>query len=214
LSWFSPEALQYLVATYGYIAVALAIGIESMGIPLPGETMLVLAAIYAGGNPDHLNIYLVAAAAATGAIIGDNAGYYLGHRYGYPLARRFGRHFGLTEGRLKLGQYLFMRYGAQVVFWGRFVALLRILAAFLAGVNQMHWPKFLLANAAGGILWASVFAFGGYLLGQLVFQVQGMLGPIIFIFAATGFLVVGYLLRRYEDRLQEEAERVIPGPLR
>jgi membrane protein DedA with SNARE-associated domain len=212
MAWISSEGLDHLITTYGYLAIAVVIGIESMGIPLPGETMLILAAMYAVRNSD-LNIWLIVAAAATGAIIGDNGGYWIGNRMGYPLLRRFGSRFGLSDRRIKLGQYLFAKFGPWVVFLGRFVALLRILAAFLAGVNRMNWPLFMLANAAGGVLWASVFAFGGYYLGKIVFEVQGTLGPIIFAGAAIMVFALGLLVRHQEGRFQERAERALPGPL-
>jgi membrane protein DedA with SNARE-associated domain len=150
--------LQQLVSAHGYWVVALIVGLESMGLPLPGETILVLAAIYAATEPSF-NVGLVIAVAAFGAIVGDNAGYWLGLRYGYALLLRYGERIGMFEARIKLGQYLFLKHGAKVVFLGRFVALLRMLAAFLAGVNRMPWRAFLVANAhcvrtrAGGFLW-------------------------------------------------------------
>ena len=121
--------------------------------------------------------------------------------------------FGLSEARIKVGQYLFLRYGGKVVFLGRFVALLRILAAFLAGVNRMDWRAFLLANALGGVTWAALFAFGAYTLGAVALRLQGVLGPILLCTAAIAFFGCGFLIQRYEDRLQQEAERAIPGPL-
>src|SRR6266702_4082777 len=117
--------LQQLVTAHGYWAVGLIVGLESMGIPLPGETILVLAAIYAAADPT-LNIWLVIAAAAVGSIIGDNLGYWIGKRYAYVLLVRYGRHIGMSAPRIKLGQYLFREHGGLVVFLGRFVALLRI----------------------------------------------------------------------------------------
>lgn len=212
VSHFSHEGLDYLVVTYGYLAVAVGVGLESMGVPLPGETMLVLASIYAATH-DGLNIWLIVVAASAGAIIGDNLGYWLGARFGYPLLLRFGRHVGLTDARIKVGQYLFLRHGGKVVFFGRFVALLRMLAAFLAGVNRMEWHKFLIANALGGVVWAGLFAFGGYTLGAIVFRLQGALGPIVLVAAAITFFGCGFLIQHYEDQLQEEAERALPGPL-
>jgi membrane protein DedA with SNARE-associated domain len=212
VSLFTHQGLDYLVATYGYLAVVLGVGLESMGIPLPGETILVVAAVYAATHAG-LNIWLIVVAASAGAIIGDNLGYWLGARFGYPLLLRFGPQVGLSEGRIKVGQYLFMRHGGKVVFFGRFVALLRMLAAFLAGVNRMEWPKFLLANALGGVTWAAMFAFGGYMLGTIAFRLQGVLGPIVLIAAGIAFFGCGFLIQHYEDQLQEEAERVLPGPL-
>ncbi len=209
---FSQQVLDHLIATYGYGAIAVVIGLESMGIPLPGETILVLAAIYAATHAD-LNIWLVATAAATGAIVGDNIGYWLGLRFGYPLLRRHGHLIGFSDGRIKLGQYLFLRHGAKVVFLGRFVALLRILAAFLAGANRMKWQIFLFSNAVGGVIWAVVFAFGGYALGTVAFEVESALRPILFAVAAIAFFGCGLLMRHFEDQLQVKAEQALPGPL-
>jgi len=212
VSWLPKEMLQDLVATHGYWSVALIVGLESMGIPLPGETVLVLAAIYAASDP-NLNISLVIAAAAIGSILGDNAGYWIGHRYAYAVVLRYGRHLGLSEARIKVGQYLFRKHGGKVVFFGRFIALLRILAAFLAGVNRMPWRDFLLANAAGAILWAGVFGIGAYYFGKLLFELHAVLATAMFVVALVIFFGAGYLISRYEHRLIEVAEEALPGPL-
>jgi membrane protein DedA with SNARE-associated domain len=212
VSWLSKEMLQHLITTHGYWTIALIVGLESMGIPLPGETVLVLAAIYAASDPS-LNIWLVIAAAAIGSIIGDNVGYWIGHRYAYAAILRYGRHMGLSESRIKVGQYLFRKHGGKVVFFGRFVALLRILAAFLAGVNRMPWRDFLIANAAGAILWASVFGVGAYYFGKLLFELHRVLASAMFILALAAFFGAGYLINRYERRLIEAAEQALPGPL-
>ena len=204
--------LPALVASYGYWCVAVVIALESMGIPLPGETTLVIAAIYAG-TTHELDIVLVVAAAAAGAILGDNAGYWLGRHIGFPLALRYGRYIRLTEGRLKLGQYLFLKHGGKVVFFGRFVALLRILAAFLAGTNRMAFPKFLLFNAVGGVVWAAVFGFGAYLLGDELHHLFGALGVLALAAALVVMVLAGLFVSRHEARLQIEAERALPGPL-
>jgi membrane protein DedA with SNARE-associated domain len=210
--WLPKEMLQHLVTTHGYWTVALIVGLESMGIPLPGETILVLAAIYAASDPS-LNIWLVIAAAAFGSIVGDNAGYWIGHRYAYAAILRYGRHLGLSEARIKVGQFLFRKHGGKVVFFGRFVALLRILAAFLAGVNRMPWRNFLIANAAGAILWASVFGVGAYYFGKLLFELHRVIATAIFILALAVFFGAGYLINRYERHLIDAAEQALPGPL-
>jgi membrane protein DedA with SNARE-associated domain len=212
VDWASPEYLNHLIATYGYVAIAVIIGLESMGLPLPGESALVLAALYASGH-DH-NIAGVVAAAATGAIFGDNIGYWIGREFGYRLLLRFGAFIGLTAGKIKLGQYLFLRHGGKVVFFGRFVAILRILAAFLAGVNRMDWGRFLLANAAGGVVWASVVGFSAYAFGKTVLRVTGPIGIVLVIVSAA--LIVGALwfARRHEAELEAKAEQALPGPLR
>jgi len=208
----SQEALLQLVSTYGYWAIALIVGLESMGMPLPGETILVLAAIYAAADPS-LNIWLVIGAAAIGSILGDNAGYWIGWRYAYGLLVRYGHRIGMSAARIKVGQYLFLRHGMKVVFFGRFVALLRILAAFLAGVNHMPWRDFLVANAAGAVLWAGTFGTGGYFFGKLLLQLHRSMALVVFAGALGAFFGIGYLINRYEDRLIKAAERALPGPL-
>jgi membrane protein DedA with SNARE-associated domain len=116
---FNPSNLTHLLTTYGYAAVVVFVAIESTGIPFPGETMLLVAAIYAG-TTHRLSIVLVIVAAACGAIVGDNLGYWIGREGGYRLLRRFGRYIHLDERKIKLGQYLFMKHGGKVVFFGRF----------------------------------------------------------------------------------------------
>ena len=148
---FGSGEIDHLLSTYGYLAVFLIVGAESVGILLPGETTLSLAAIYAGAT-GNLNIVGVILAAAAGAIVGDNIGFVIGRSGGYRLLRKFGRYIRVDEHRLKIGRYLFDRHGGKVVFFGRFVTLLRAYAAFLAGTMRMRWPKFLFFNAAGGLV--------------------------------------------------------------
>jgi membrane protein DedA with SNARE-associated domain len=206
------KALQEFVSANGYWAIALIVGLESMGIPLPGETILVLAAIYAAADPT-LNIWVVIAVATIGSIMGDNAGYWIGRKYAYTLLVRYGRYIGMSTARIKVGQYLFRQHGGKVVFLGRFVALLRILAAFLAGVNHVPWRAFLVANAAGAVLWASAFGSGGYFFGKLLLHLHHSVAIVVFAVALAAFLGAGYLINRYEYRLIEAAERTLPGPL-
>ena len=119
----------------------------------------------------------------------------------------------LSNHEIEVSDVEFLRHGGKVVFFGRFVALLRILAAFLAGVNRMAFPKFLLFNAVGGVVWASVFGFGAYLLGDEVHHLFGRLGVAALAAAVAALIAAGAFVRRHEARLQLEAERVIPGPL-
>src|SRR5215467_1608930 len=202
-----------LISHYGYAAVAVVVGLESMGLPLPGETTLVLSAVYAGTHSD-LSIVGVIGAAALGAIVGDNVGYWLGREFGYPLLLRYGRYVGLTETRIKLGQYLFLRHGGKVVFFGRFIAVLRVLAAFLAGVNRMEWRTFLVANAAGGVLWSLVYGVGAYLFGAALFHAQT---PVTISLVIVGLVIVAvgfFYVRSHEAELERQAELALPGPLR
>jgi membrane protein DedA with SNARE-associated domain len=213
VSWASSEWLQHLIATYGIWSVAALVGLESMGIPLPGETALVLAGVYAGTG-HHLDISSVIAAAASGAILGDNVGFWLGRKFGYALVLRYGGYIGMPDSRIKLGQYIFLRHGGKVVFFGRFVAYLRVLAALLAGVNRMDWRRFLLANAGGGVLWAGLFGAGAYWFGKVLLHATVPLAAGLLI--AGTLLLVWFLLflRGHELELQDAAERALPGRLR
>jgi membrane protein DedA with SNARE-associated domain len=203
--------LHEYLSTYGYFAIFVIVGLESAGVPMPGETVLVASAILAGEG--KLNIYGVIGAAAGGAILGDNCGYWIGREFGFPLVYRYGRYLRLDERRLKLGQYLFLRHGGKIVFFGRFVAILRAFAAFLAGVNRFNWERFFFFNAAGGIVWATIFGIGGYLLGR-AFEFYAR--PVSFAalaVAVIAFFVGARFVRYHEQALEEEAERALPGPL-
>ena len=208
----SAHDLAHLLSVYGYWAVLVAVGIESTGIPFPGETTLLVAAVYAG-NTHRLNIVGVIAAAAAGAILGDNLGFWVGREGGFRLLRRYGPYIRLDERKLKLGQYLFHQHGAKVVFFGRFVAVLRTWAAFLAGTNRMPWSRFLPFNAAGGIVWATIYGVGGYALGKNVTRLAGPVGIAVAVIAALIIVVFLVFLKRNEKRLEEEAVRALPGPL-
>ena len=202
-----------LISKYGYAAVAVVVGLESMGLPLPGETTLVLSAVYAATHSD-LSIAGVIGAAALGAIVGDNVGYWIGREFGYPLLVRYGRYIGLTETRIKLGQYLFLRHGGKVVFFGRFFAVLRVLAAFLAGVNRMEWNSFLLANAAGGVLWSLVYGVGAYMFGAALFHTARPVTIVLVILGLVIVIVAMWYVRSHEVELERRAELALPGPLR
>jgi membrane protein DedA with SNARE-associated domain len=208
----SAHDLTHLLSVYGYWAVLIAVGLESTGIPFPGETTLLVAAVYAG-TTHRLNIVGVIAAAAAGAILGDNLGFWVGREGGFRLLRRYGPYIRLDERKLKLGQYLFHQHGAKVVFFGRFVAVLRAWAAFLAGTNRMPWSRFLPFNAAGGIVWSTLYGAGGYALGKNVNRLAGPVGIALAVIAAIIITILLVFLKRNEQRLEEEAMRALPGPL-
>ena len=204
--------VDHLISSFGYLAVFVIIGVESLGIPLPGETVLIAAATYAA-TTGRLNIWLIFLAAAAGAIIGDNIGYWIGNKGGYKLARKYGPKIHLDERKLKVGRYVFDRHGGKVVFFGRFVSVLRTFAAFLAGTVRMAWPKFLLYNALGGILWAAIYSFGFYAAGSTLKRLSAP-----FNFAAIGIaivvvVVVFLVVRKQTDLLADKAEAAYPGPL-
>jgi membrane protein DedA with SNARE-associated domain len=204
--------LQHFLATYGYWAVFFFVAIESIGIPFPGETILLVAAIDAG-KTHQLSIVLVIVAAACGAIVGDNIGFWIGREGGYRVLRRYGRYIGFDERKLKVGIYLFRKHGGKVVFFGRFVAVLRAWAAFLAGVNRMQWSRFLLYNALGGIVWATLYGLGGYLLGEEIQRLTGPVGTITIVLAVLFFIAFAIFFWRNERQLEERAEKALPGPI-
>ena len=162
----SLQTLQNVLHVLGYPAVTLFILIESAGVPFPGETMLLLASFYAAID-GQLQLPIIIACAAAGAIVGDNIGYYVGHTGGRAFVERFGRYLFLKPQHLDRAEKFFDKHGNKTVFFGRFIAILRTWAAFLAGLNQMHWRTFLIYNAAGGILWAIVYGIIGYLAGRV-----------------------------------------------
>jgi membrane protein DedA with SNARE-associated domain len=206
---FDAEVLTTLIATHGYLVLAAIVALESMGIPAPGETALVSAAIFAA-TTHRLNIGLVIAAAATGAILGDNVGYVLGRRFGHALLERYGRFVRIDAGRIRLGRFLFDRHGGKVVFFGRFVAVLRTMAALLAGINLMEWHRFLFFNATGGIVWASVFGLAAYFFGQTLERARRPVAVVGFVLAVIAFICGMWWIRRHETALQVEADRAFP----
>lgn len=204
--------VEHLVSSYGYLAVFLLVGLESVGIPLPGETALISAGIYAG-HTHHLSVWLIWLVAAAGAILGDNLGYLIGRAGGYRLVKRYGPKVRIDESKLKVGRYAFDRWGGKVVFLGRFVSVLRTYAAFLAGTTRMRWRHFLLANAAGGIVWSGIYAWASYLAGNTLRNVTGTLN-YAFIGVAVVVLVAAFLFMRHHAKaLEAAAEEAYPGPL-
>ncbi len=193
-----PEVAS-LIHAYGLGMLFLVVALESTGVPLPGETALVSAAIYAGVS-HHFSLPLVIAVAAAGAIVGDNCGYALGRTLGLRLLLRHGGRIGLGRERLLLGQYLFFRHGGKIVFFGRFVAFLRTFAALLAGVNRMAWWRFLALNALGGLCWASLFATAAYVFGDRVGQVTGPMSAV-FIAAGVAALAAGWVFFRHHEQM-------------
>ena len=200
------------INSYGYEAVFVLVGLESIGVPIPGETALITAALYAA-TTHHLNIAIIIAVAAAGAIIGDNIGFALGRWGGYRILRRYGRYVRFDQRRLKIGLYVFREHGGKVVFIGRFIAVLRTYAAFLAGTNRMRWSRFLVFNAAGGITWALVIGLAYYYVGSAVSHLRGPLDIILGAIAVA--VVIGFLiyLHKAEDRYAARAEQAFPGEL-
>src|SRR3979411_2383588 len=199
------DALISLIPTCGPVLMFVVFAFESAGVPLPGETILVAAALLAA-TTGQINIVLVVLAAATGAIVGDGMGYMVGRRVGLPFLRRYGRYIRLDEDRFLIGRYLFFQYGNAVMFVGRFIAVLRMFAALLAGANSMPAGRFFFFNITGGVSWACLFGFGAYAVGAEIYEISGILSVV----SLGAFIAAGYALsifvRRNEVTLRRRAE--------
>jgi len=206
-------SIGHLIHLYGLVVVAAVIGLECIGLPLPGETVLILASVYAATKHD-LNIVAVIVTAAGAASIGQMIGFVIGREFGYWLLLRYGFYLRITESRIKLGEYLFLRHGGKIIIVGRFVPLLRSLAGILAGANRMPWRSFMLANVAGAVVWAITFGLAAYFLGRQVERLAGSMFIVVCVGAVIVIIVAANFVRRHEAQLAAEAERALPGPLK
>jgi membrane protein DedA with SNARE-associated domain len=191
-----------------YLIVGLMIMVESLGVPVPGEIALVTAAVLAAQHKMDLSPAWIAVSASAGAIAGDSIGFNLGHRFGRKLfdrlGRKFPRHF--SPGHVALAERVFTRHGAWAVFFGRFIALLRIFAGPLAGSLRMPYPRFLAANASGGIVWATGLT---YLIWFLGLAAEQWLSKVSWLGLAAAVLIgvlITLLIRRKTRALTREAE--------
>ena len=162
----SLEAIQELAREYGYWAVFLGISLENAGIPLPGETITLVGGFLAGSG--ELNYWLVLACTTSGAILGDNVGYWLGRWGGWPLLLRLARVFRFSESQLLPLKDEFTKNAARAVLFGRFITLFRIFAGPLAGIVEMSYGKFLLSNAAGALMWTTTIVSIAFFAGRVV----------------------------------------------
>jgi membrane protein DedA with SNARE-associated domain len=153
-----------LLLDYGLVLLFVLVAVESMGVPLPGETALIAAAVLASNG--HYSIVAVIVIASAGAIVGDNVGYWIGRKGGRALLRRIPYLRDYFERVLPPAERFFRRHGAKAVFFGRFVSILRVTAAWLAGISHMSWWRFLAWNAAGGIVWATAVGIVAYYAGR------------------------------------------------
>lgn len=184
---------------FGYVAVGGFVMLEDFGVPLPGETILLAAAVYAGAG--RLNIFLVAAIAFTAAVIGDNIGYAIGLFGGRALVLRFGKYVMLTSERLDRAESFFRRYGGVVVAGARFIEGLRQANGIVAGITRMAWPRFLAFNALGAALWVGVWTSIGYLAGSHITAIYDAitrysLYVLIALAAAIAALIIRAAIRR------------------
>jgi membrane protein DedA with SNARE-associated domain len=200
----------HLLTSYGLVLLFLVVAGESMGIPLPGETAIIAAALLAAPPHEHFSIVWVIVVAAVAAIVGDNIGYWLGRVGGRPLLERWGVTRRYAERVLPPAERFFARHGGKAVFLGRFVSVLRVTAAWLAGITHMHWWKFFLWNAAGGIIWAAAVGVVAYELGQAAADAINRYGlyaaGAIVVVAIAGFFAVRWWRRRTEADPADERE--------
>jgi membrane protein DedA with SNARE-associated domain len=197
-----------LVASYGYAVTFVLIFLESLGIPVPGEGILIAAALFAA-RTQRLEVWLVIATASIAAFLGTSIGYLLGRSAGHALIVRFGSYVGFSPARQRLGQYLFVRHGAKIIFFGRFIAILRAFAGILAGANQMPWGRFTLFNALGAIVWTTTVALGAFYFGRAFVHVSRPLG--LGLLVVTGVALVAALIyaRSQEAALQRIADAAL-----
>jgi membrane protein DedA with SNARE-associated domain len=205
------------VAVLAYLVVGLVIGIESMGVPLPGETTLIAAALLA--SQGDLNLVIVIAAAASGAIVGDSIGYFIGRKAGRGLFERLGRRFKhFSEDRIVKAEKYFHKYGVWTVFFGRFVALLRIFAGPMAGMLRMPYPQFLAANAAGGIAWSTTIGIVAFNIGDNADRIFGQVSVwalvAIAVVAVAAYVILKVRRRRNEHRAADQATEALRDAVR
>ncbi|HXZ99630.1 MAG TPA: DedA family protein [Candidatus Binatia bacterium] len=201
------------VQHWGYLAVFLVAGLESLCIPfLPGETALLTAAVLAG-TTHQLAIAGVIAAGALGPIVGGSLGFGIGWWGGYRLVVRYGDRVRLGQPQVKIARYLFRRHGGKVVFLGRFVLVLRSFAGLLAGASRMPPPAFLGYNAAGSLVWAVAYGLAAYAASSAFQALSGWLAIGFGIVAVVIVVLAVVAIRRQERRLEAVAEREFPGPL-
>jgi len=194
---------QYMLA-YGYWAVFFGVMLENAGLPVPGETILLVGGYFASSRPDQFNIVRVMITAAAGAVIGDNIGFAIGHHYGRGFLLRIGRFFFLTPKRFEHMENYFERHGNKTILVARFITGLRVFAALLAGASRkMPWRVFLAYNLAGAILWAVAITSLGYLFAAslpLLVKWVGRSGTILLIAILVIGLITWHLRRRRRDQ--------------
>lgn len=166
LELFSLETVQEIARLYGYWAVFIGIALENMGIPLPGETIVIVGGFLAGSS--ELNYGYVLGSAIAGAVLGDNFGYWAGRVGGWQLLVKIARVFRIEEQKLEQVRDRYTKNAAQAVFFGRFVTLLRIFAGPLAGITKMPYKQFLLCNFGGAAVWATTIVTLAFVLGKVV----------------------------------------------
>ena len=192
---------------YGYWVVFFGVMLENAGVPIPGETILLAAGFFAALG--HFHLAIVMAVACLGAVLGDNAGYFIGRKLGRAALLRYGRYAGLTPKRLAMFESFFERHGDKTILVARFITGLRVFAALLAGAAHMRWPRFALYNFLGAVLWSVAITLAGYFFGHSWHLLERWVGGIG-AGALAAVIVAGvviFLVRRRKRALAVAAER-------
>jgi membrane protein DedA with SNARE-associated domain len=199
------HSLEPTLNHYGYLAVAGFVLLEDFGVPVPGETILILGAVYAGTG--RLSIWLVALLAFCAAVVGDNIGFAIGHFGGRALVERFGRYVFLTKERLDKATDFFERRGGWIVIVARFIEGLRQANGIIAGISGMHWAKFLAFNAIGAALWVAVWTTVGYFAGDNITSIYNTVSRYtLYVAIAVVVLLIAWIGWRVMRRRKERAE--------
>ena len=189
------------IETYGLALLFLTVALEAAGVPVPGETALIAASVLA--SQGYFDITSVITMAATAAIVGDNVGYWIGRAGVRPLLSRSQLVARYTARVLPWGERVFARHGGKTVFLARFITGLRVIGSWMAGIAGMGWWRFLLWNAAGGIVWATAFGLAAYYLGRAAvdtLHAYGLIGAVMIIIVAGAIVSARYWLRRRVER--------------
>ena len=204
------NALAGILQQYGLWAIGLLITLEDFGVPVPGETILIAGAIYAGAG--KLNIVALGVVAFVAAVTGDNIGFAIGHFGGRALALRFGRYVFLTEERLDKAERFFDRRGSIVITFARFVEGLRQANGIIAGITGMHWLRFLIFNAIGAALWVGTWVTIGYFAGSNITTIYHYITLYsYYVLAGLVVLIVGYIVWRRRRRRRRRAAAAAAG---
>ena len=197
------------IATYGVWLVAGFIALETIGAPLPAEAALMAAGFFAARTHD-LDIRLLIAVGSISAILGNAVGYWIGRRFGSQLLMRYGNRLGLTQGRIRIGQWLFVRYGGRFVFIARFLPFLRNMAAILAGTNSMPQPVFYFASGTAAVAWVMCYSLAAFSFGETFTDLASPAAVVLGLVAVLIIFAVPTLVLRYEGRLLAKAECELP----
>jgi len=192
------QSLAPLISHYGYLGVGGLLLLEDFGIPVPGETVLIAAAFYAGLG--DLNIFIVAVVAFIGAVLGDNIGFAIGEYGGHPLVQKYGKYVFLSPERLHKAEHFFNHHGGKVVTIARFIEGLRQLNGILAGLSDMRWAKFITFNALGAALWVGTWSLIGYYSGN---HIQTFLHYQMYMSLTVVAALILYILFRIIKRQRE-----------